>query len=334
MNPLVSIIMPSYKVKDFIGKAIDSVLAQSFQNWEIIVVNDGSPDNLYEIVNSYVSSDSRIKLVNKPNGGLSDARNYGLNLASGKYIHFFDPDDYLGGEFYSNLINSAMAHDSDVVISGYQVEYQYNDSAQYINDVMCPIEGTSKFESDLSQNPIKFVCYAWNKLFKREFLQLNSLLYEVGLSRIEDAEFMSRVVKYRPKVSFIKSSTYIYVQRSIDTLSKGFDEGFVDLACRRIAIDQILWEFFTRPLNNEKAIIKNYIKSNAIISTINRLYAADYCNLEKSKRQYLKDIRKILPSNPISIGRGGLRNLFDKITFFALKYKTFFLIDLIQLVRK
>ena len=115
--------MPTYNVEPYMGKAIDSVLAQKFQDWELIVVNDGSPDNCAEIAQTYADEDSRISVVHKPNGGLSDARNFGLKYAKGDYVHFFDPDDYISNDYYQEMYEKAISERSDVIISGYKVEY-------------------------------------------------------------------------------------------------------------------------------------------------------------------------------------------------------------------
>lgn len=87
-NPLISIVMPAYGVEKFIGEAIESVLSQDYGNWELIVVDDGTKDNSAEIAKFYAVKDSRVRVVSKSNGGLSDARNYGLNFVSGDYVHF------------------------------------------------------------------------------------------------------------------------------------------------------------------------------------------------------------------------------------------------------
>ena len=94
-NPKISIVMPMYRVEQYIEKAITSVLKQDFQDWELLVVNDGSPDKSREIASSIASGDNRIKILDKENGGLSDARNYGLDRAIGEFVHFYDSDDWI-----------------------------------------------------------------------------------------------------------------------------------------------------------------------------------------------------------------------------------------------
>lgn len=170
----------------------------------------------------FVAKDKRIRLVTKPNGGLSDARNFGLSFAKGTYIHFFDPDDYIYSSgwydsIFEEIKSSAIA--PDVIITGYYVGDETADQDTHI--IHRPL--SVPFGGRFGEKCISHVCYAWNKFFRREFLLVNNLQYEKGLSHIEDAEFMSRVVKYRPDIKFIRAGEYVYVQRAEQTLSKGFD---------------------------------------------------------------------------------------------------------------
>lgn len=99
-NPVVSIVMPTYNVEKYISAAIVSVINQTYSDWELLVIDDGSTDNSNSVAQVYANKDLRIKVIKKENGGLSDARNYGIDLAKGKYIHFFDSDDAVEPDFY------------------------------------------------------------------------------------------------------------------------------------------------------------------------------------------------------------------------------------------
>ena len=104
---LVSVIMPAYNTEEYIEKAIQSVLEQTFSNWELLVIDDGSPDNLAEIVKKYENRDSRTRLIQQVNQGVSVARNLGIEEAQGKYISFLDSDDYYLATFLEKLVNRA-----------------------------------------------------------------------------------------------------------------------------------------------------------------------------------------------------------------------------------
>ena len=116
MEDLISIIIPVYKVEKYIYKCIDSVLNQTYKNLEIILVDDGSPDKCPEICEEYAKKDNRIKIIHKKNGGLSDARNAGLKVATGKYIGFVDSDDYIEKDMYQVLYNNIIKTNSDISI--------------------------------------------------------------------------------------------------------------------------------------------------------------------------------------------------------------------------
>ena len=111
----VSIIVPVYNVQDYLPKCLDSLLAQTYKNIEIIVVNDGSPDDSQRVIDEYAARDSRIVAVSKPNGGLSDARNFGMQYAQGEYIGFVDGDDYVEPDMYEKMLTKAKQEDSDIV---------------------------------------------------------------------------------------------------------------------------------------------------------------------------------------------------------------------------
>ena len=124
MKPLVSVIMPVYKVEKYLARAIDSVCAQSYSNLEIILVDDGSPDKCGEICDEYAYRDKRIKVIHKENGGLSDARNAGLDIMQGEYVIFIDSDDYIASFFIEELYKAMLSADCDVSFCQYAVVHK------------------------------------------------------------------------------------------------------------------------------------------------------------------------------------------------------------------
>lgn len=329
-KPELSIIMPSYNVASLIPRAIRSVLAQSFRDWELIVVDDGSSDNLHEAVEPFVSKDERIRLVTKPNGGLSDARNFGLSFANGTYIHFFDPDDYINSSgWYDSIFEDIKSADiaPDVIITGYYVGDETVDQETHIihRPLLIPFGGR------FGEKCISHVCYAWNKFFRREFLLANNLQYEKGLSHIEDAEFMSRVVKYRPAIKFIHDGEYVYVQRAEQTLSKGFDPKLVDISKRRIGIDVRLVEFFNTDVKHDALV--DCLKTSATISITNRLYYYGRHFSSEKRHEVLDNIRTMLPARFTSSRRGLMNLIFDSSIYWSIKARQYRLKDLVQKIR-
>ena len=123
MQPKVSIIVPIYNVEKYIHKCIDSILSQTFTDFELILVDDGSPDKCGEICEQYALKDNRIKVVHKENGGLSDARNAGIDVASGKYIYFIDSDDWISPNSIISLLNFAEDNQCEIVQGGFYYAY-------------------------------------------------------------------------------------------------------------------------------------------------------------------------------------------------------------------
>lgn len=123
MKGLVSVVMPAYNVGDYIEKSIQSVQAQTYTNWELIVVNDGSTDNTQDVVEKLAAKDSRIRLINQPNGGVSRARNKGLDLARGEYISFLDSDDQWKPTFLAELLQAKEQANAGMVYCGYERLY-------------------------------------------------------------------------------------------------------------------------------------------------------------------------------------------------------------------
>ena len=114
MSDKISIIIPAYNIENYISATLDSVLAQSYKNIEVIVVNDGSTDKTGEIIDSYAEKDSRIKAIHKENGGVSSARIAGINASSGEWIGFVDGDDFVEQEMFEHLLKNALDNNADI----------------------------------------------------------------------------------------------------------------------------------------------------------------------------------------------------------------------------
>ena len=303
--PIVSIVMPMYNVEKYVSAAIESVLSQSFRDWELLIVDDGSTDNSNVVAQNYASFDKRIKVLHKENGGLSDARNYGLEHARGKYIHFFDSDDLIQPDFYEIMLSAIMNGNYDFVICGYFKDVENSNGS--INSY--PFSYTSTDSSSINECQFfefydYLFNYAWNKVFKTLFLKQNKLVFKKGLSIIEDKEFMSKVMKYSPSFLIIDYIGYRYQLRNRTTLNNQFTSDFVEthlygieiqdqlfnLFCNnedvlnqqrgKLAIHTAMWIFncISKSHENKKSKI-SYIKLVVEHSFINR-YAKFYCSKE------------------------------------------------------
>ena len=198
----VSVIIPVYNVENYIEKCLESVINQTIDEIEIIVVNDGSTDLSKERINKYLNKyKDKIKYLEKENGGLSSARNYGMKFATGEYIAFLDGDDYIELDAYQKMYEKAKEENADMVECDFLWEYP----KKVKRDVG---------EIYLSKKEMieKARVVAWNKLIKREIIEKENLEFPEGL-RYEDVEFFYKLVPYLNKVSFVKKCFVHYVQR-------------------------------------------------------------------------------------------------------------------------
>ena len=116
---VVSVIIPIYKAEPYLKKCLDSIAAQTYKNLEIILIDDGSPDNCGRICDEYAANDPRVKVIHKQNGGMSDARNTGLDNATGEYLTFIDSDDYVSENFVDTLLNALRDNDADMSVCSF-----------------------------------------------------------------------------------------------------------------------------------------------------------------------------------------------------------------------
>ena len=198
----VSVIVPFYNVEKYIEKCLETLVNQTLQEIEIIIVNDGSKDKSEEIVKKYAKQYSKkIVYLEKENGGLSDARNYGIPYAKGEYIAFLDSDDYVEKDMYEKMYQLAKKENSDMVECDFYWEYPEKTKID-----------TGKIYNNKNEMLEKVRVVAWNKLIKREILAKAKIEFPKGY-RYEDVEFTYKLIPYLDKVSFLKKPCIHYVQR-------------------------------------------------------------------------------------------------------------------------
>ena len=218
-NELISVIVPIYKVEDYLRKCVNSIINQTYKNLEIILVDDGSPDNCPKICDEYARQDSRIKVIHKENGGLSDARNAGMEIATGEYISFIDSDDYISDDFIETLYTTMKTENSDIVECDI-VRFE-DGTTPVIEKENCEINSFST-EKGLSlliaEN--KFHQHVWNKLYKSEF----ALKIPFAKGKLNEDEFWTyQIFGQAEKVTKINKSMYFYLQRSGSIMGENFN---------------------------------------------------------------------------------------------------------------
>ncbi|SHH68403.1 glycosyltransferase family 2 protein [Clostridium grantii] len=282
MNPKISIIVPVYKVEPYIHKCVDSILAQTFTNFELILVDDGSPDNCGKICDDYEQKDCRVKVIHKENGGQATARNAALDIARGDYIGFVDSDDWIEPDMYELLYG--MCTKNNCEISSCTMNIYYKDK-MIINGTH-PL--TIHNKSQAMEAIIKGDLYdevVWTKLFKRELLE--GMRFPVGIM-YEDTAFTYKVIHKVGKVCCIGAPKYNYLKH---------DNSTMDRARKNISLDAIyvyedMYKFiqFNYPYLIDLVVLK---LANNCMRILNLILNSN--NFEKYKKNYYK-VGKILNS--------------------------------------
>ncbi|MDQ0198774.1 glycosyltransferase family 2 protein [Neobacillus ginsengisoli] len=225
MDPKISIIVPVYKIEHYIHKCVDSILAQSFKDFELILINDGSPDDSGKICNEYSVKDSRIKVIHKKNGGVSSARNAGIDLATGEYILFVDSDDWIEKDALDTLINQLKLEKSDSIIFG-SVKDLYTEQKLIKSELNGVHKKVNINVSDLGSNFVYLfntvgLLASWMYLFKAKIIKDHKLYFNESLVLYEDFDFNLRFLKNSINLTFIPNVLYHYnMSTSINQLAK------------------------------------------------------------------------------------------------------------------
>ena len=322
MSMELSIIVPVYKVEKQLERCIRSILNQSFTNFELILVDDGSPDRCGEICDEYEKKDKRIKVIHKKNGGLSDARNAGLNIAKGKYIGFVDSDDIIHSEMYERMYNCITKYNVDIVQCKFRKFKNIEDINKFSNIKDANIEYYTSKEAiiDMIDNN-KINVNTWNKLYKRELFENERF----PKGKIHEDEFLTYKLIYNSnKVAYINKELYYYYQN---------DNGIMNGSNLIKRLDRIeaLEErsnFFLK--NGDKDL---YNKSNtALFFALNKLYFIFKRNKQlKKEEQYINLLKdKIIKTASILSDNVYLSKQNIKIVNLINKSKVFINIYYIQ----
>lgn len=284
MKPEISIIVPVYNVESYLVRCIDSILNQSFRNFELILVNDGSTDDSLNICKKYLNIDKRIKLISQANKGLSAARNTGLKYASGDYICFVDSDDFVEKDYLLLLLKSIEKYNSDISMCEY---YLTNDkgkqySVEKFNEPqnIITLSGKEVFSYFYKDNYVPNVV-AWNKIYKKRLF--DSVKYDEGYYYEDELIALPLFYEVR-KVSLVRTPLYNYVQRQNSiihtplTLKKAKD---------RIVMYKKRVEFFKK--NKDKKMYRSAVqqyKDWIIIVKKSQVNGIDNSELQSEYRKY------------------------------------------------
>lgn len=308
--PRLSIIVPIYNVEKYLSRCIESILNQTFKDFELILVNDGSTDNCKEICEKYKRMDSRIIVANKKNGGLSSARNLGIDISKGDYIGFVDSDDFIDVHMYEILLNTINSYDSDIVICDYYKVNEY-DIKKYekmkSNNKDIKIENINNIDAieRIITRDIKIVV-AWNKIYKRSLF--DNLRYKEGV--ICEDEFLAHRIFYKcNKVSIINQKLYYYIQRKGSIINSPFSpKDFDKIYAIKDRVDFLNEKKITNLIDKAEKSFMDYFVWN-YFTGYQRLENIEY-ELKRLKKEFNSVFYRILDNKFISLN--------EKITLFIL----------------
>lgn len=218
MDEKISVIVPIYKVEAYLKKCVDALLQQTYSNLEIILVDDGSPDSCPDICDKYAEKDGRIKVIHKQNGGLSDARNAGMQEATGQYISFIDSDDFISLDFYELLLNCLQKEDSDICECEVLKVVPEEEPRIQAEDVSVRSYDTCSALQMLIED--KVLCqHVWNKLYKRELVI--DVCFPVG--KLNEDEFWTyQIFGKAKKITKVCKPMYFYLQRPGSIMAESY----------------------------------------------------------------------------------------------------------------
>ncbi|XME03221.1 glycosyltransferase family 2 protein [Lachnospiraceae bacterium C1.1] len=225
MRPLVSVIVPIYMVDAYLPECIESIQHQTYENLDIVLVDDGSKDNSGKIADEYASNDQRINVIHKENGGVSDARNAGIENSKGDYIVFVDPDDYVHPKLIEILMEPVENKMADMSVCSY-VEFKdfekINVKLKDKTDIKILESNAERFDYFYGE---QFVCFVvpWDKLYPKSFF--SDIRYPKG-KIYEDAFITYKILEKAKKIAYIDETLYFYRKRTKSIMSSGFNEKY------------------------------------------------------------------------------------------------------------
>lgn len=294
----VSVIIAAYNVDKYIERCINSVINQTLHDLEVIIVNDGSTDSTKDKINNAIGNDKRVKVINKSNAGLIEARKSGLNIAEGKYILFIDGDDWIERECIERLYLKSEEEKADILLfNAFSVENNIKSIMKTFNNGI-----TDK----IRLNPLKYFLLGeiiptiWSKFIRRDFIDSNNIELPSNISYAEDLATVASLLMESPKIGFLDESLYNYyyrdssisrkmsdkvleIDKAIDFIEKRLNEKelyniykleYEKMVCRQLLISRILRERKLYP--QRKKVYDQYKKRK--INIVNNKYIYDELN--------------------------------------------------------
>lgn len=290
-DPMVSVVVPIFNSEKHLNTCIESLINQQFDDFEVLLINDGSTDNSLNICKKYSEEYDYIKILSKSNGGTSTAKNLGIRNAKGKWIVFVDSDDYVDKNYLSKLYSNVVKHDTDLVAAGLKIDYERDGLSIKLH---VPENSIFRNKDNLKEGIYTLDYYALlnvnvSKIYRKEILKTNLIFFSDNLSTGEDLAFNCNYFQHINSMYLIADTPYHYVRRDEESLVNSYKKNLIDMVAQCNQSRQQLYSHFNM---NEKKHKKLYARSyvDYMATCIPNLYRNN-SNLNKVDReQQLKRI--------------------------------------------
>lgn len=325
MEDLISVIVPIYNVEKYINQCIDSIINQTYTNLEIILVDDGSPDNCGKICDEYAEKDNRIKVIHKENDGVSSARNKGIEETTGDWMTFVDADDIIEENFCERMLEIAKLENSQCVVCGYNRLYS-NRQEMVIKEKCFSINGNDFFDKVFEvQSGFGF---ANMKLWKADLIKKENIKFDKQLRVGEDAFFCMQIAKKVEKVYYINEALYTY-RFNEESVVRNFDENYVQ---KYLLSMQKVKEYTQKTNQDNIKQLYNYIAYHVLLIVINYCFHPEN---SQSGNKLLKQVCQIVEfKDSIKNSTYEGISITRRITLFTLKHKLYFFTGIIARIRQ
>lgn len=321
-NIKVSIIMPVYKVEEYVAKAIESIQAQTLKEWEFLIVDDGTPDRSGEICDAYAAKDSRIHVIHKENGGAPSARNMAIEIAKGEYMYFLDSDDWAEPSMLEDMYKLAKRDNAQLVVAGFYID-TYVGNGNYITDDYKVDDAVYSNKEEFRKNAYKLfdknLLYTpWNKLYEAKYIMENNLRFPTTFW--DDFPFNVSIVRNVERVTVTSKQYYHFLRARTESETAAYRPGMYEKREEEHGwMVNLYKEWNVRDENSKEMIARRYIER--FIGCVENVTNPKCQMSEKEKRH---EIRRML-QNPraekmVKIARP--RSFYMKVMLLPVKWKS------------
>ncbi len=290
-KPLVSVIMPVYNAEEFLDRSISSVINQTYDNLEILLIDDCSTDNSYNILKEYAKKDKRIKIFhNQENQHVSETRNVGIRNSTGKYLYFIDSDDFIDNDYIEHLVNTAEKENADVVVN--PNIYQYKNGRKKLN-ILTETFNKEKDNKNYNIIAIKVFPSVYNRLYKKDIQEKYDIFFPKGVKFIEDTYFNVLFFASSNNIIFIQPKSYYYRNITANSITRTLNRTSSLNDLFYVANKQ--YKF----LKNNNLLNNNYFMNLKVFEDVlfnTKIYIENEENIKEIKREYYTKIRQFLLS--------------------------------------